>query len=99
MDEVIHAPTRLRIMSALVELGPTSEITFARLLALLEMTPGNLSAHLKRLESAGYVAVTKGFTPRGVAQTRIRVTAAGLGAFEGYVDRLREIIGSTLEWR
>ncbi|MFV0405485.1 MAG: transcriptional regulator [Propioniciclava sp.] len=52
MDELIHAPTRLRIMSVLVELGLESEIAFARLQAHLEMTPGNLSAHLKRLEKA-----------------------------------------------
>ena len=48
IDDLIHAPTRLRIMAALVELGPDSEITFPRLQTLLNITPSNLSSHLKR---------------------------------------------------
>ena len=55
IDDLIHAPTRLRIMAALVELGPDSEITFPRLQTLLNMTPGNLSSHLKRLEGAAFL--------------------------------------------
>ncbi|QIM15188.1 helix-turn-helix domain-containing protein [Leucobacter insecticola] len=93
MDEVIHAPARLRIMSVLVELGPDSEITFARLQSHLDMTPGNLSAHIKRLERVHYLAVSKGFTARGVAQTSISVTLEGMDAFNAYVEQLKSIIG------
>ncbi|WP_136194185.1 transcriptional regulator [Actinomyces procaprae] len=96
MDELIHAPTRLKIMSALVELGENSEITFSRLQDLLEMTPGNMSAHIKRLERAGYLATTKTFTRRGVAQTRIRVTSRGVTAFEDYVRQLQTLIRAPL---
>ncbi|MEZ5088006.1 MAG: transcriptional regulator [Tessaracoccus sp.] len=96
MDELIHAPTRLRIMSVLVELGTGSDITFARLQAHLEMTPGNLSAHVKRLQQAEYLEITKGFTPRGVAQTYIRVTEKGIEAFNSYIEQLKDIIGTPL---
>ncbi|WP_425320998.1 transcriptional regulator [Actinomyces qiguomingii] len=96
MDELIHAPTRLKIMAALVELGEDSEITFSRLQDLLEMTPGNMSAHIKRLEHAGYLATTKTFTRRGVAQTRIRVTGRGITAFDKYVNDLQALIGRPL---
>ncbi|SDM88191.1 DNA-binding transcriptional regulator, MarR family [Actinomyces ruminicola] len=96
MDELIHAPTRLKIMSALVELGENSEITFSRLQDLLEMTPGNMSAHIKRLERAGYLATTKTFTRRGVAQTRIKVTSRGIAAFDDYVRQLQTLIRTPL---
>lgn len=94
MNELIHTPTRLRIMSALVELGTGSEISFSRLQELLEMTPGNLSAHVKRLEDAGYVTMQRGFTARGAAQTHIAITDAGAEAFAEYIKQLKNIIGA-----
>lgn len=97
IDDLIHAPTRLRIMAALVELGPDSEITFPRLQTLLNMTPGNLSSHLKRLEGADYLAMSRSFTPRGVAKTTVRVTDTGIAAFAAYVASLKSIIGAPLE--
>lgn len=96
MNELIHTPTRLKIMSALAELGIGTEITFSRLQDLLDMTPGNLSAHVKRLEEAEYLTVERGFTPRGVAQTSITITPAGEVAFTEYVQQLKSIIGTPL---
>ncbi len=96
MNELIHTPTRLRIMSALAELGVGSDISFTRLQALLDMTPGNLSAHVKRLEDAGYVAMERSFTPRGAARSHIAITPDGQAAFIEYVQQLRNIIGTPL---
>lgn len=96
MNELIHAPTRLQIMAALAELGTKSEISFTRLQTLLDMTPGNLSAHLKRLADAGYLTMERSFTARGVAQTHIAITPEGETAFSEYLDQLRNIIGPTL---
>lgn len=96
MNELIHTPTRLRIMSALVELGTESEISFSRLQELLEMTPGNLSAHIKRLEEAGYLTMQRSFTARGAAQTHIAITPDGEAAFAEYIEQLKNIIGTPL---
>lgn len=96
MNELIHTPTRLKIMSALAELGVGSDISFTRLQALLDMTPGNLSAHVKRLEDAGYVTMERSFTPRGAAQSHITITLDGEAAFIEYVQQLRSIIGAPL---
>lgn len=97
MNELIHTPTRLRIMSTLVELGTSSEISFSRLQELLDMTPGNLSAHVKRLEDAGYLTMQRSFTPRGATQTHIAITAEGETAFAEYIQQLKTIIGNPLD--
>jgi DNA-binding MarR family transcriptional regulator len=47
------------------------------------LTAGNLSAHLARLEAAGYVAIAKGFVGK-LPRTTCRLTDAGRAAFEGY---------------
>jgi DNA-binding transcriptional ArsR family regulator len=52
LDPVIHAQARLRIVSALATLDRGESITFPRLLELLDMTAGNLSTHLRKLEDA-----------------------------------------------
>ncbi len=59
LDPVIHAAARLRITAALATLHRDESITFPRLQELLEMTAGNLSTHVRKLEEAGYVAVEK----------------------------------------
>lgn len=70
LDPVIHTEARLRIVSALAGLTPETSITFPALQSVLEMTPGNLSVQLRKLEDAGYVTITKGF--REPAQSRTR---------------------------
>ena len=96
LNDLIHAPARLKIMASLVELGQDSEITFTRLQDLLGMTPGNLSAHLKKLERVNYLTITKSFTPRGVTQTCVRVTGDGIAAFTAHVEQLKNIVGGRL---
>jgi DNA-binding MarR family transcriptional regulator len=64
LNDTIHQPVRLRIMAALVTLEPNDEVDFAYLRDLLEVTDGNLGAHLRKLEDAGYIAVNKTFVER-----------------------------------
>ena len=64
LNETIHQPVRLRIMAALVTLEPGNEVDFTYLRDLLEVTDGNLGAHLRKLEEAGYIAVNKIFVER-----------------------------------
>ncbi len=92
LDPVIHAQARLRVMTTLAALPSGDTIAFTRLQQLLEMTAGNLSTHLRKIEDAGYVDVTKTHSGR-TPVTYVRLTRAGRRAYEDYLTALREIIG------
>jgi len=95
LDPVIHAPARLRIMTTLDEaLGDGDEIAYPTLQKLLDMTPGNLTTHLARLEAAGYVSSTKTFAGRRPT-TLVTITPAGREAFRAYRAQLLELLGGT----
>ena len=91
IDEVIHGRLRLGVMAYLAN----AEVAdFNELKALLEVTQGNLSVQLRKLEDAGYVAIEKGFLGRK-PRTQIRITPAGRKAFAVYLDALGKLIGPT----
>ncbi|MDR2496590.1 MAG: transcriptional regulator [Tannerellaceae bacterium] len=88
LDPVLHAQQRLAIVSILVSV---EEADFVYIRKTTGMTAGNLSVHLDKLATAGYVAIRKfidGKRPRSVC----RLTPAGLAAFETYVETLREYL-------
>ena len=92
LDPVIHAQARLHIMAALSTLGADGSISFPRLQELLDMTAGNLSTHLRKLEDAAYVDITKthkGRTPI----TYLGLSKKGRRAFEDYMETLRTVLG------
>ncbi len=91
LNETIHQPVRLRIMAALVALDAGSEVDFTYLRNLLDVTDGNLGAHLRKLEEAGYIAVTKTFVERK-PRTYVAVTAEGRGVFAEHVAALEAIL-------
>jgi DNA-binding MarR family transcriptional regulator len=91
LDPVIHAQARLRVMSALSILRHDDRIAFPRLQAELGMTAGNLSVHLRKLEDAGYVEVTKTHHGRTPA-TLIQLTRRGRLAFDDYTAALRALL-------
>ena len=89
---MILAAGRLRITAALATLEPADSIAFPRLQELLDMTAGNLSTHLRKLEDAGYVTVEK--THRGrTPVTYLALTPRGRRAFEAYTEALRAVLG------
>ncbi len=92
IDRIIHAPARLRIMSALIALSPQSQLDFRTLGNALELTDGNLGAHLQTLEEAGYIKVEKSFVDRK-PRTHVSATHRGRARFEEHVAALREICG------
>ncbi|GGA66006.1 MarR family transcriptional regulator [Pseudoclavibacter endophyticus] len=95
LDPVIHAPARLRIMTTLDEsLADDDSMTFPRLRELLDMTAGNLTTHLAKLEAAGYVGIEKAFEGRKPV-TRISLTLEGRAAFRTYRTTLLDLIGGT----
>lgn len=91
LNEIIHQPVRLRIMAALVTLEEGNEVDFSSLRDLLEVTDGNLGAHLRKLEEAGYIVVSKTFVDRK-PRTFVGATSAGRGAFQEHVAALEAIL-------
>ena len=92
LDEIIHQPTRLRIMSLLVSLETRDRLAYGFVQKHLDLTPGNLTTHLRKLEDAEYVAITKEFhgaKPR----TWVEATAAGRDAFALYLRSLERALG------
>jgi DNA-binding MarR family transcriptional regulator len=91
LDPVIHAPVRLRITVTLSTLREGDYLSFSRLQRLLDLTPGNLITHLRKLEDAGYVASVK---PSGDGQshTAVYLTHAGRAALERYTATLRKLL-------
>jgi DNA-binding MarR family transcriptional regulator len=91
LNEIIHQPVRLRIMAALVALEENDEVDFTYLRDLLEVTDGNLGAHLRKLEDAGYIAVNKTFVERK-PRTFVAVTPEGRKVFQEHVAALEAIL-------
>ena len=91
IDPVIHAQARLRIMATLAAVPVGDELHFPRLRELLDMTAGNLSTHLSKLEGAGYVQQNKTYVGRSPA-TYLALTPEGRVAFERYVRNLRALL-------
>lgn len=88
LDRVIHEKGRLAIMSML---AATPELSFTELRSALEMTDGNLTTHIRTLQEAGYVSVTKSFQNRRPLTT-CALTPGGRKAFNNYINLLEEII-------
>jgi DNA-binding MarR family transcriptional regulator len=93
LNETIHQPIRLRIMASLVTLAPDEEVDFTTLRKLLDVTDGNLGAHLRKLEEAGYIAVNKVFMERK-PRTYVAVTPTGRKVFDQHVSALKDILNS-----
>ena len=91
LNETIHQPVRLRIMAALVTLEAANEVDFTYLRELLDVTDGNLGAHLRKLEEAGYIAVNKTFVERK-PRTYVSATAEGRRVFKEHVAALEAIL-------
>ncbi len=87
-DPLIHSRIRLSVLAILVSVDD-AEFTYLR--EQVKATDGNLGAHLRRLEEAGYLDVTKHFVDRKPL-TRYRVTDTGREAFRTYVDSVEQLL-------
>lgn len=92
LDPIIHQPVRLQVMAALTALPDDAQMEFVALRKMLELTDGNLSVHLRKLEQEGYVRVEKVFVGRK-PRTFIAATPEGRKAFDDHVQALKRIIG------
>ena len=91
LNETIHQPVRLRIMASLVTLESGNEVDFTYLRELLDVTDGNLGAHLRKLEESGYIAVNKTFVERK-PRTFVSATPKGRKVFQEHVAALESIL-------
>jgi len=91
LDRVIHEKGRLAIMSML---AASPELSFTELRDGLSMTDGNLTTHIRTLQEAGYVSVTKSFQ-NNRPLTTCSLTAPGKKAFTNYINLLEQIIQQT----
>jgi DNA-binding MarR family transcriptional regulator len=89
IDRVVHEPARLMI---LMYLYAVEQADFVFLLNATELTWGNLSAHVTKLEEAGYVAVEKGFVGKK-PHTLVRLTVAGRQAVDAYRHTMQAALG------
>ena len=91
LDNIIHQPIRLQIMSSLIALDSSDEVEFTYLRKFLNLTDGNLGAHLTKLENAGYIKIKKAFIARK-PRTFVNATDKGRDAFDEHTSALRQII-------
>jgi DNA-binding transcriptional ArsR family regulator len=90
-DRLIYERVRLGIMSAL---AMNDELTFNELKALFDVSDGNLGAHARKLEEAGYVACTKSFEARR-PKSIYRITGVGRKALLRYLEHIEAVIKAT----
>lgn len=93
LDRLIHERVRLGIVSAL---AVNDTLAFNDLKTLLKVTDGNLSAHARKLEDAGYLECIKGYDGR-VPKTEYQLTPAGRDALEGYLEHMEALIRAVRE--
>jgi len=91
LDKIIHQPVRLKIMSVLMELPLGDQIEVVYLRKMLNLTDGNLGAHLEKLEKENYIQIEKTFVDKK-PRTYINLTKRGSQAFSNHVEALESIL-------
>lgn len=87
IDQIIHAPARLMILSYLYVVESADYVFLARMTG---MTWGNLATHLNKLEEAGYIEIQKSFRGKK-PQSTLRMTEEGRKAFQSYRDTMKQV--------
>jgi DNA-binding MarR family transcriptional regulator len=91
LDPLIHVPARLRVLVTLAALDDGDTLSFTRLRDMLDLTPGNLITHLRKLEDADYVRTEK--SGNGASSlTAVTLTRSGRLALDTYTATLRNLL-------
>ncbi|MGW8226465.1 MAG: winged helix-turn-helix domain-containing protein [Anaerolineales bacterium] len=88
VDRLVHEPARLMILMVLYTVE-VADFTF--LINATELTDGNLSSHLSKLEAANYVEIEKGYDGKR-PRTRLRLTEQGRQAVEKYRSTMQQAL-------
>ena len=91
LNETIHQATRLRIMTVLVSVPEADRLAYGFIQETLALTGGNLTIHLRKLQQAGYVEITKEFQG-SKPRTWVQSTAGGRRAFADYLSNLERTL-------
>ena len=92
LDETIHQPTRLRIMTLLVSVPEPDRLAYGFIQQTLGLTGGNQTIHLRKLEAAGFLAISKEFEG-SKPRTWLQATRAGRKAYAEYLSNLEQALG------
>jgi len=95
LDRLVHDPTRLAILTALMA---CENADFLFLQSVTGLTRGNLSAHLAKLEAADLVDITKRFIGKK-PNTSIALAKAGRQAITDHWQKLDELRRASVSWR
>jgi DNA-binding MarR family transcriptional regulator len=93
IDRLVHEPARLMLMAVLYVID-SADFTF--LMNQTGMTWGNLSAHMSKLEEAGYLEVEKTFKGKR-PNTMLRLTQQGRAAFQAYRQKMKQVLNELPE--
>ena len=93
IDRVIHEPARLLILAYL---SVVESADFLFLMNQTNLTRGNLSAHLSKLEATGYVEIKKEFVEK-IPRTLLSLTEEGKKAFQEYRRSMKQVLDSLAE--
>ena len=88
LDPVLHAPARLNIITNLYVVE-SADFIFLR--NVTGLTWGNLSAHMSKLEEAGYVEIEKSIVNKKTHNVAA-LTPKGREAFEANKDKMKEVL-------
>jgi DNA-binding MarR family transcriptional regulator len=88
IDRVIHEPARLMLLAYLYVVESAD---FLFLMRQTGLTRGNLSSHLSKLETAGYIEIKKEFVDK-IPRTLLRLSKIGRKAFQHYRQNMRDLL-------
>ena len=91
LNETIHQSTRLRIMTLLISLPEEDRFAYGFIQQTLDLTGGNLTTHLRKLEDADYLVITKEFVG-SKPRTWVQATPLGRRAFAEYLSNLHKAL-------
>jgi len=87
-DPLLHQAVRSKLMSLLIA---NDELPFKALKEFLEVTDGNLSSHLSKLEKESYIIIEKTFEGKR-PKTVVKIAPSGKKAFDVYIQALKQFI-------
>ncbi|MFN2151933.1 MAG: winged helix-turn-helix domain-containing protein [Anaerolineales bacterium] len=88
IDKIIHEPARLMILATLHAVESADFLFVERQTGL---TRGNLSSHMSKLETAGYIEIKKEFVDK-IPRTLLRITDEGREALLDYTHHMKQVL-------
>jgi DNA-binding MarR family transcriptional regulator len=88
IDKIIHEPARFKLMA---HLYVVESADFLFLMRQTDLSFGNLSSHMTKLEKAGYVRIKKEFLGKK-PHTMLELTKKGRIAFDKYRKDMKKAL-------